>query len=286
MAIDAKLIKALREKSGMGITDCKNALVEADGNFDDAELLLRKRQDKKAQGKTDRPTGEGIIVSRIDGNTAVLVEVACEQEPTTKNERFLAFVDTVIDTALSSGAVNPEELLAVSVGGETVQDKLTILIGTVGENVQLKNVARVEAPAGGIIGSYVHFNKKAGAVCALKLDGADAGNADLKTCANDVCMHSVAARPIAMNREGISDEIIAREKEVFTEAVKDKPANIQEKILEGKLKKFYGEKVLLEQVFVKDPDGKLVIGEVISNTAKAAGGTAELVAFTRMELGL
>lgn len=285
-AIDAKLIKELRDKTGMGITDCKNALSEAEGDLEQAELLLRKRQKVKAEKKADRPTGEGVIAIKSDGGKVVILEVACEQEPTKNNERFTSFVEQVLDAALASGATDTESILAAKLGDETVQDALTSLAGTVGENVQVKRAMVLEAPAGGLIGEYAHFNKKAGAVVALELDGADAGNAGLQTAANDICMHSVAMRPVAVCREEFPEDLIAKEKEVFRDQVKDKPENIQEKILEGKLGKFFSERCLIEQVFAKDPEGKKTIQEVLDEAAKAAGGTAKITGFARFELGL
>jgi elongation factor Ts len=285
MAIDAKLIKTLRDETGMGITDCKKALEEAGGDLDQAEMLLRKRQKEKAIKKADRATGQGAVAVETGDQAALMVEVACEQEPTVSNERFAAFLNLALEKGLASGAASAEELLAVETADGTLADSLTALAGTVGENVQLRRAARVETPPGGVLGAYVHFNKKAGAVCALKLDGADAGSPELQTAARDICMHAVATRPAAVTREAIPDEEIAKEKEIFQEEVKDKPENIQEKILHGKLGKFYKEKVLLEQVFVKDPEGKQTVEKMLEAAAKQAGGTAEIAGFARFELG-
>lgn len=285
-AIDAKMIKELRDKTGMGITDCKKALEEAQGDVAQAEMLLRKRQTEKAIKKADRPTGEGVIAIKIDGDKAAMVEVACEQEPTKNNERFVSFVDGVMDAALASSAKDAEMLLAAKFGAETVQDALTALAGTVGENVQVKRALVVDAPSGGMIGTYAHFNKKAGAMICVELDGADAGNAELQQAANDVCMHAVAMRPVALNRSDVPADLVEKEKEVFRDQIKDKPENIQDKILEGKLGKFYSEKCLLEQIFAKDPEGKMTVQQVIDNAAKAAGGKATITSFARFELGV
>lgn len=286
MAVDAKTIKDLRDKTGMGISDCKKALEESGGDLEQAELLLRKRQQEKAIKKADRPTGQGVIAVKAAGGKAVILEVACEQEPTTGNERFKKFVALAADVALATDADSAEALLNAKAGAGTLRDELTSLAGTVGENVQLKRAALVTAPAGGILGSYVHFNHKAGAVVALKLDGAKADHAPLATAANDVCMHAVAMRPVSLDRSGIPAAVVAKEKEVYMEEVKSKPAQIQEKILEGKLSKFYSEKVLMEQVFVKAEDGKQTVREFVAAAGKAAGGKAELCAFKRFELGL
>ncbi len=284
---DAKLIKQLRDRTGMGITDCKKALEQCDDNLEEAELLLRKTQKEKAIKKADRATGEGVIAVRVEDGTGVMVEVACEQEPTTNNELFKAFVSDVTEVALASGAGDAAKLLAAATKDGTVQDALMSLAGTVGENCQLKRAGRIEAPSGGLLGQYVHFNRKAGCLAALQLaDGADPANEALRQAANDVCMHAVATRPLALDPDGLPADVVAREKEVYREEVKSKPENIQEKILEGKLGKFYQEKCLLEQIFVKDPDGKKTIREVVAEAGKAAGGSATLVGFIRMELGV
>lgn len=286
MAIDTKLITLLREKTGMGISACKKALEECGGDLEKAELALRKLGINKAAKKADRPTGEGVVAIAGEGRTAVMVEVCCEQEPTSKNERFLALVQKTLDLMLASKASSAEEVLRQPTEEGTLADTYKALIGVTSENIVLRRAARIEAPEGGMIGRYVHFNRKAGAICALRLEGIDPSHPGLQAAANDLCMHAVAARPIALRREDIPPEILAREKEVYAEEVKGKPENIKEKILEGKLSKFYAEKVLLEQVFVKDPEGKKTVARMIEEAAKAAGGKATVVAFTRFELGL
>ncbi|GHV22452.1 elongation factor Ts [Planctomycetales bacterium] len=280
---DANLLKELREKTGMGFADCKKALAEANGDLDAAEMILRKKGLDKAAKKADRATGQGVIAIATKFPKAVIIEVQCEQDPTTQNERFQEFVAQALDAALALNEVNAENLLNATSGGKTLAEKVKELIGVIGENVVLKKAAALTAPDGGVIGQYTHFNKKAGAICAMKIGGGD--GAALQTAANDVCMHAVAARPLALNRAGIPANIVAKEKEVFAEEVKNKPENIREKILEGKLGSFYGEKCLLEQVFVKAADGKTKVQDFVAQEAKTAGVSAELVDFQRLELG-
>jgi elongation factor Ts len=286
MAIDTKLIMKLREATGMGIANCKKALEDSGGDFEAAELALRKQGLDKAAKKADRPTGQGVVAVRTEGPRAAILELACEQEPTTNNERFAAVVDALLGLALARpGAwAGAEALLDAKGAGGTGRELVTGLAAVVGENVQLRHAAVIEAAAGGVLGQYVHFNRKAGAVVALALSGGAQGEA-LKAAANDLCMHSVAARPIGFRREDIPEAVIAREREVFLEEVKDKPEAIRGKIVEGKLAKFYAEKVLPEQLFVKDPAGKATVRQMLDAAAKAAGGGAEIAAFVRMELG-
>ena len=286
MAVDAKLIMQLREKTGMGITQCKKALEETGCDMEKAETLLRKQGIDKAARKAYRPTGQGVVALRREGLAAAMVELACEQEPTAGNARFVGLVNLALGLCLKGKIASADALLAAGTEDGTFADSIKAVIGVVGENVQLKRAVSVEAPLGGLIGAYAHFNKKAGALLALALEGANPADPALKTAANDIAMHAVAARPLAWNREGIPPEAVAKEKEIFLEEIKNKPEPIREKILTGKLQKFYAEKVLLEQIFVKDPDGKATIGQVLDNAAKAAGGKAAIVGFARFELGL
>ncbi|MDR0361784.1 MAG: translation elongation factor Ts [Planctomycetota bacterium] len=284
MAIDAKLIKELREKTGMGIANCKKALEDANGDCERAEMILRKQGLDKAAKKADRPTGQGVIAVKVDGDKAAMIELACEQEPTTNNERFLTMVALALDTSLRENVQKLEDLLAAKSDDGTIADSVKALIGVVGENVQIRKAVTFTAPAGGLIGSYVHFNKKAGAIVALKLDGAGKDSESMRIAANDICLHAVAARPLAWRREDIPQNVLDKEKEVFMEEIKSKPEQIRGKILEGKLQKFYTDKVLPEQLFVKGLEG--TVKEMLDATAKEAGGKAEIAAFARFELGL
>ncbi|MDR1520517.1 MAG: translation elongation factor Ts [Planctomycetota bacterium] len=286
MAIDAKQIKELREKTGMGISQCKKALEEAGGNMDEAEMILRKQGIDKAAKKADRPTGQGVVAIRIEGPAAAMIELACEQEPTAGNERFVGLVKLALDLCLAGKLRSAEAVIQAKTPEGTFADSAKAVIGVVGENIILKKAICVEAPAGGLIGAYAHFNKKAGALIALSLEGADPAAPALKTAANEIAMHAVAARPLAWNRKGIPAETVAKEKEVFLEGVKNSPEQLREKILAGKLQKFYADKVLVEQIFVKDPDGKATVQQTLDNAAKSAGGKAKIADFARFELGL
>lgn len=286
MAIDAASIKQLREKTGMGISQCKKALEETNGDMEQAEMNLRKQGLDKAAKKADRPTGQGVIAIRHEGKIAGMIELACEQEPTTNNERFIALVELGLDTAIKNKVKNADDLLKAATPDGTFADSIKSVIGVVGENIQLKKAYTMDAPANGLIGYYAHFNKKAGSMVALELDGVAVDNQDVKTAANDISMHAVAARPLHHKREGIDADYIAKEREVMMEEVKTKPANIQEKIMEGKMNKLYAEKVLPEQIFVKDPEGKNSVQQHLDNVAKNAGGKAKIVDFVRFELGL
>ncbi len=282
--ITAKMIKELRELTGMGMSDCKKALVDAEGNVEEAEMILRKKGLDKAAKKADRATGQGVVSVREKDGVVICLQIECEQEPTTKNERFLALIDKVFDAAFASKAATIEELVAAPTAEGTVADSVTAVIGVIGENVVIKNIACFAIPENGTYGAYSHFNGKSGAICVVEIEGG-AADEEFKIAANDVCMHAVATRPVALNRTGVPEDLVRKEKEVFLEEIKNKPENIQEKILEGKLAKFYGEKCLEEQIFVKDPEGKLTVGAMIDAAAKKIGGKAKIVDFARLELG-
>ena len=284
MAVDAKMIKDLRDKTGMGFADCKKALETSNGNLEEAEMFLRKKGLDKAAKKAERATGQGVVRIAVKGDKAVMLEVQCEQEPTIKNERFVEFVNKVCEIAFTVDGLTIEKLLAAG-GDQTVADLQKALIGVIGENVVVKKAAAITAPAGGVLGQYTHFNSKAAAVCALKVEGISPVSG-LEPFANDICMHAVACRPISLDRAGVPADLVAKEREVFQEEVNRKPEAIREKIMEGKLGKFYSEKCLLEQIFVKDPDGKLSVEKALQAEAKKLGGTATIAGCIRMELGL
>jgi len=283
-SISMEMIKALREKTGMGIADVKKALEDSSGDMEKAELELRKKAAGKAIGKSDRATGQGVIVIKTRGNTAVIGEFCCEQEPTTTNVRFVEFVEMAMNLALETNASSMEELLQQKTNDGTLQDTCKGLIGMLSENLVPRRLARLQSPAGGVFGQYIHFNKRAGAVIAIELAGADAQK--VAAAGNDICMHSVALRPVAVSRDQVDQKILATERELALEKVKDKPAQMQEKIIDGMMNKYFQENVLLEQPFVKDATGKTSVKEMLDEAAKSAGGTAKVVGFIRYELGL
>jgi elongation factor Ts len=282
MAVDMATVKELREKTGYGIMAVKKALEETGGDVTEAEVLLRKKADTKAGGKTERATGEGVIAIRRLDDAVIMAEVGCEQEPTTNNDRFQAFVAQTLDLAAESGATDVDTLLACKTAEGTLADTAKSLVGVLSENIQVKRIVRLEAE-GGVLGSYEHFNKKSGAICRLEVDGADASQ--LQTIANDVCMHAAAMKPPYLTREDVPADIIEKEKDIFRDEVKDKPENIQDKILMGKLGKFFSDVCLVDQAFVKSEDGKTSVAKCVTAAAKAAGGKASVTAYARFMLG-
>jgi elongation factor Ts len=287
MALNTKAIQELRDKTGMGLADCKKALEANEWDVEKAELYLRKQGINNAAKKADRATGQGIVAVLTDGLKAAIINLACEQEPTANNEKFTAVLNNTLKAVLSSKAKTAAEAQAAAYPtGGTVQEAITGLIAQVGENVVLRQAVYLEAPAGGLIGAYAHFNKRTGAIIAIKGSGVNADDANLKKTANDICMHIVAMRTLAAKRSDIPASIIEKESAVFEEAVKDKPAELKKKILDGKLNGFYRDNVLVEQIYAMDDEGKLTVKALLDAAAKTAGGSAEILSFARCELGM
>ncbi|MFA6422527.1 MAG: translation elongation factor Ts [Candidatus Buchananbacteria bacterium] len=240
MAIDLKTISQLRDQTGAGIADCKKALEEADGDIVKAVEVLRKRGEIKAAKKSDRATKEGVIALAKADNKIAAVAVACETDFVAKNEDF---VSTVNDFATKLLTMNKEEFKSWAEG--VIKNELVVKIG---ENLILAESAVVE---GSVLGSYLHFNKKAAAIVSL-----DGGSQEL---ANDIAMHATAMSPKWIRPEEVPVEIVEKEKEIYRELLKQegKPEQIWDKILVGKLAKFYEDNCLLNQIFVKDDTKKI-----------------------------
>jgi elongation factor Ts len=264
--VDLAQIKELREKTGYGMTAVKKAIEESDGDMEAATILLRKKAAGKREKRSEMPTGEGIVVTVQDeeNGVAYIAEFACEQEPTTKNEQFQDFVMTAMGIAVHHQVTNLEELMTY------VKERLDELAGVFNENIQIKRIARIETT--GIIGEYIHFNGRAGALCSVE------GNNDLQDVANDICMHLAASEVTCLDRESFPPDLLEQEKELMRESVKDKPENIQDKIIEGKLNKLYAEQCLLEQPFVKDSTGKTKIKDLLRD--------AKLTGYIQSKLGV
>ncbi|MEA1942857.1 MAG: translation elongation factor Ts [Pseudomonadota bacterium] len=288
-AITAALVKELREKTGVGMMDCKKALNETDGDFEAAVDWLRKKGLSKAAKKADRVAAEGLVAVATDGGKGAVVEVNSETDFVARNEKFQAAVKEIATLAVG-GSGNADELKAAKTGsGETVEDKLTNLIATIGENMALRRAAVVTAEPG-VVASYVH-NPAAddmgaiGVLVGLKSDG-DAGK--LAELGRKLAMHVAAGAPaiaVSVDVDGVDPAIADKEREVFADQARasGKPDNIVEKMVEGRMRKFYEEVVLLKQAFVMDPDR--TIEQVLADTAKELGTSVEISGFVRMALG-
>ena len=271
--ITAELVKQLREKTGSGMMDCKKVLTETDGDMEKAAELLRERGIAKAAKKSGRIAAEGLVATYVTADKKVgsVVEVNAETDFVAKNDEFVNFVNDVAEIVADKNPADVEALLETTYKetGKTVKEVLTEKIATIGENMTIRRFERFESE--GLVESYIHGAGK----IAVLVDFAKGE----KELAKDVCMQIAAARPEYLNRESVPQERVAKEMEILkAQAMNEgKPAEIAEKMVQGRIGKFYGEICLLDQEFVKDPSMK--VGDLI----KSKG--AEIVRFARFEKG-
>ena len=285
--IPASLVVKLRKMSGQGMMDCKKALEEANGNIDEAMSILRKKGLATLAKRSERETTQGLVVGKTspDGKVAVLASLCCETDFVANSDDFKAAAEKVAEYGMACKSDEGiENLLETAVAGKKLRDAITDVVSKTGEKTEVGDFARFGLTGPGLISTYIHFNHKVGTM--LQIDTADdktASSEQLKRTAADIAMHITATKPLALDKNGIDPKVIEQEKSIYAEQVKNKPANIVEKIVEGKLKKFYEENCLLEQKFVKD-DTKTV-AQVLEEAAKQAGGSATIKRFVRFDVG-
>jgi elongation factor Ts len=285
--ITASLVKELREKSGAGMMDCKKALAESGGNLESAIDWLRKKGLAAAAKKAGRVAAEGLVALAVEGGRGALVEVNSETDFVARNENFQGFVATVAKLALKAGGDLGRLKAAPYPGtGRTVAEELTHLISTIGENMNVRRTAILEIGTG-VIGSYAHNAVapglgKIGVLVAVE-SGAPAGK--LEGLAKQLAMHVAAANPQAVNREGLDAAVVERERSVLGDQARasGKAEDIVAKMVEGRLRKFYEEVCLVDQVFVIDGESK--VAAVIERTAKSSGAPISVKGFARFALG-
>ncbi|BCX47096.1 elongation factor Ts [Haloferula helveola] len=286
--ITASLVKELRDKTNAGMMDCKKALTETNGDLEAAVTWLREKGISKAAGKADREASEGIIAARLsdDGKTGLLVEVNCETDFVSRNENFVAFVDEIADTLAASDAKTLEEALQVSKDGGTVEEFVKAKVIELGENIQLRKFERFELSDNGAIAQYIHMGGKVGVLVEVGAkQGETAAKDEFRELVKDITLHIAAAAPKGLAREDIPEDLVEKEKDVFRAqlANEGKPAEIIDKIIMGKIGKFFSETCLLEQAFVKDPDN--TIKKLVENAGKSLGDDLEIRRFVRFGLG-
>ena len=285
--ISAAMVMKLRKMSGQGMMDCKKALQETDGDIEKAMDLLRKKGLATLAKRAGRDTSEGLVVCKTsdDGKTAALATLCCETDFVAKSDDFVATAKILADFALACPAdEGAESVLETSMDGRTFNDLLTEIVSKTGEKTQVGDYAKYKLDGPGLIGTYIHFNEKVGTMLQIDTSNEEIATEEgIKQAASDIAMHITATKPLALNKGQIDPETIEREKAIFAEQVKNKPANIIDKIVEGKMNKFYAENCLLQQPFVKD-DSKSV-EQVLDEAAKKAGGEAKIKRFVRFEVG-
>lgn len=254
MAITAKMVKELREKTGAGMMDCKKALTETDGNMEEAIDFLRKSGAAQAAKKADRIAAEGTTAIEVNGNDAVLLEVNCETDFVTKNETFKELVTDLGKHLVTKKPADLEAALQEEVEGrgETVEEYINNVVATIGEKITLRRFALLNKADDAVFGSYLHMGGTIGALTVL--DGTND-----EQLAKDIAMHVAAVNPSYVSREDVNEAEVNREREVLKEQAlnEGKPEKIVEKMVEGRLGKFFEEICLLEQPFVKDDDVKV-----------------------------
>jgi elongation factor Ts len=289
--ISAAMVKDLREQTGAGMMDCKTALAETGGDMQAAVDWLRKKGLSKAAKKSGRTAAEGLVAVATArdgaGAKAVLVEVNSETDFVARNEVFQKMVADIAKAALeTNGDVAAVRAAPYPGVGKSIEEHIAEMVGQIGENMNLRRSVMLSVPEGAI-GSYVHGQVgegagKIGVLVALKSAG---DKAKLEALGKQLAMHVAAARPLAGRIEELDTAVVAREKEVLAEQARGsgKPEAIIEKMVEGRLRKFYEEAVLLEQIFVVD--GETKVAKVIENAAKDVGAPIEFAGFARLELG-
>jgi len=283
--ISAAAVKALRDQTGAGMMDCKKALADAGGDTVKAGELLRERGLAKAVKRGGRETTEGSIALALQGATGALVELACETDFVAKTDDFQRLASSLAEAAASDAALASAEALSeAKIGGEIAREKIAAAIGKLGENIVLRRVARLGVGGEGLVAGYVHAGGKLGVLVALAT-AADKGQ--VATLGRDVAMHVAAAdpSPVAIDRAGVPKELVEKERQIFRAQAEQsgKPANVLDKIVEGRVAKYYGEVCLLEQPFVKDPDRS--IAKLLEDAGKQLGKPVAITGFVRFKLG-
>ena len=285
--ITAALVKELREKTGAGMMDCKKALGENDGDVEASIDWLRTKGLATAAKKAGRVASEGLVGIAIDGTKGAVVEINAETDFVARNETFQDFVTTASNIALTTGN-DVDALKAAPFPGEerNVQEQLTHMIATIGENMSIRRVQTLSVDKG-VVSSYIHTALapgigKIGVLVALETE-ADAAKAD--AFGKQLAMHVAAAKPQSVSRDDMDQEVVDRERAIFAEQARDsgKPAEIVEKMVEGRIRKFYEEACLVDQTFVIDGDSK--VSTAIEAAGKEAGGPITLKGFSLFVLG-
>jgi elongation factor Ts len=268
MEITASLVKELRERTGAGMMDCKKALKEADGDIEVAIEEMRKSGAAKAAKKAGRIAAEGIISIKQDGNDVTILEINCETDFVAKDENFLSFADKVMDSIYSQNPSDVESLMGLNVGDQTVEEANQQLVAKIGEKITVRRFEKNTVE--GTVGTYSH-GTRIGVI--VELEGGD------EALAKDLAMHIAASKPVCVSEEQVSQDVLDKEKEIFSAqaAESGKSADIIEKMVEGRIKKFLKEITLMGQPFVKDPEQTV---EKLLKDAKAS-----VTSFIRYEVG-
>ncbi len=283
MAISAADVKKLRDMTGAGMMDCKKALQEADGDFDKAVEILRKKGASVAAKRAERAANEGVVVTKIwnNGKSGAILAVNCETDFVANSDDFVNFAKQILDLIVEKQPANIDELLTLEIDGVTVSEKLNEVIGKIGEKIEISRFAIVNAESGVVV-DYIHHGANLGVM--LKVCNVSEMNDEIEKLFKDIAMQIAAMKPLYVKRDDVPTDVIAKEKEIYKEvALKEgKPEQIVDRIAEGKLNKFFGEVCLLEQTFVKD--NNKTVGQLIEEYNKANGTNISIAEFYRFHV--
>ena len=276
VTISAQDINKLRQMTGAGMMDCRKALTETNGDFEAAIDWLRKQGQKVAAKRSDREAKEGVVIAKTtaDNKTGIVVCVSCETDFVSKNADFVAFAQTIADAATTNNVKTLEELNNTTVNGSRISDLVNDKLASIGEKIGITKFERVDAP---YVASYIHGAYRIGVLVGLNKEAAEAGK--------DIAMQIAALSPVAVDAESVPADIIAREKDIALEQLKNdpkmagKPADMLDKIAAGKLNAFFKEQTLLAQAFVKDG------GKTVGDYLKSTGSDLKVTEFKRVALG-
>jgi elongation factor Ts len=288
MAISAKDVAALKERTGVGIMDCKKALTETNGDVEAAIVILREKGLATQAKKSGRVAAEGIVTAVVDAEkkAGVVLEVNSETDFVAKNDDFKAFVNDVAKTVIDANPADVEALNSAKISGKdiTVKEAYDELFLKIRENMQIRRFVRME----GVLVTYVHGDGQFGVMVKLDTD-IDASNPELIACGKDICMQITSMNPAYLNREAVPASVIEDEKKIMLSQMAEdpkmanKPEQVKAKIVDGKVGKYYTENCLLEQAFVKDDH--VTVGKYVENVAKSLGGSIKVVDYVRYERG-
>lgn len=276
VTISAAEVNKLRQQTGAGMMDCRKALTESNGDFESAIDYLRKKGQKVAANRSDRDAKEGVVIAKAnaDNTYGVVVSLASETDFVAKNEEFIAFAQQVVDIALETKVTSIDDLKAAAMGGATVNEKLMEMVAKIGEKLDINSFETITAAA---VVPYIHSGYRIGVLVGMN----HAANDEILTAGKDVAMQIAAMKPLAVDADSVSEEMIAREKAIAVEQImaEGKAADMAEKIAAGKLNKFFKDNTLLPQAFVKD--NAKTVAEYLGSVAKGL----TVVSFKRLAVG-
>ena len=288
MSVSTEDIKLLRESTGAGVLDCKKALQETNGNIDEAIEYLRKKGLAAAAKKASREANDGLVSARVsaDGRIGAMVEVNCETDFVARTDTFQNFVNSLVRQVLAQPSVDSAQALLAAPfedGGKTVEQVLPEIVAKLGENMVVRRAARFELKGEGLIDSYIHTGGRVGVL--IEVAGAGADNSKLVELVHDLALQIAAAAPSYISEADVPAENIEAEKGIYRAQLAEdkKPDNIKERIIEGKVNKWYADVVLLNQEFVKD--NSLTIAQLLGKYSKELGKELSVRRFARFELG-